>query len=90
MNTECRYLSPEDRADYQRELLRLLSTRNESLAKRWGADRADRCFALKAVAGDTEEARAFSPFSTGEREIEVEFLLAGQELLSAIRQEVTQ
>jgi hypothetical protein len=84
MTTEYRYLSPEDRAAYQRELLHLLSTRNESLAKRWGVDRADRCFALKATLGD------FRGVSLGGfREVtEHEFYLAGQELLAAIRKEV--
>jgi|LauGreDrversion4_2_1035121.scaffolds.fasta_scaffold32141_1 hypothetical protein len=84
MTTEYRYLSPEDRAAYQRELLRLLSTRNESLAKRWGVDRADRCTALKTALGDFRGVSL-----SGLREgMEHEFYLAGQELLSTIHKAV--
>lgn len=79
-----RYLSPEERQAYQRELLRILETRNESLAKRWGVDRADRCTALKTTLGDF---RGVSPAHLRE-ETEHEFYLAGQELLSALRKAV--
>jgi len=79
-----RYLSPEDRAAYQHELLRLLDVRNESLAKRWGADRADRCTALKTTLGDFRGA-ALGTLREG---MEHEFYLAGQELLSTIHKAV--
>lgn len=80
MAFDFRLLSPEDRADCQRELLRLLDTRNESLSQRWGADRADRCTTLKITLGD------FTGMAPGtlQEAMAHEFYLAGRELLDRI------
>jgi len=79
-----RYLSPDDRRAYKDELLHLLQTRNESLAKRWGIDRANRCLALKLALEDFNDDRVTCIRGLMEQEMEREFYLAGLELLDAI------
>ena len=81
--TEFRYLSPEERQAYQHELLRLLEVRNESLAKRWGQDRADRCKSLNVAVGDFR-GPGVAHLPEG---MEHEFYLAGRELIAAIHRE---
>ena len=80
INYDFRYLSPEERNAYQQELLRLLETRNESLCKKWGISRAERCSDLKLVLGDFS-----GPSGASLKEgMEHEFYLAGRELLDLI------
>jgi len=78
-----RYLSPEERQAYKAELLRLFWTRNESLAKRWGVDRADRSAAMNTAIGEFRGC-SVSHLRDG---MEQEFYLAGMELLDSIKQE---
>lgn len=83
MKTTYRYLSPEERLSYQRELLRLLEVRNESLAKRMGSERADARTSLNTVIGDFG-----GPSVSHLREgMEHEFYLAGRELIGRIRRQ---
>jgi len=75
-----RYLSPEDRLAYQRELLRLMDVRNESLSNRIGAERADARFSLNT----TVEAFGGESLPHLREGMQHEFYLAGQELIASL------
>ena len=83
-NFTFRHLSPEDRATYQRELLRMVSTRNESLARKWAEDRVERVFALKTAADDFG---GEAPGAMAES-IEQEYEIAGRMVIDAMVREV--
>lgn len=83
-NYTFRHLSPEGRQAYQRELLRILGTRNASPKKRGGVGRADRCTALKTGVGDLR-GQSLEQLC---KEMEKDFFMAGRELLAAVPKEV--
>jgi len=83
MNYAYRYISPEDAAAYQRELLRVLDTRNESLSLKVGKKRADARFSLNTAA---EQFGGVSLAHLREG-IAQDYLMAGRQLLAHLRQE---